>query len=141
MSLLEKINEEVDVDEVELRLGQRRMALIQQINEALERKGWKQARLADEIGKHDSQITRLLSPTSNPTLRTLVEIEDALGEDLITVNRNLKYKKRPELITKSERSGSQNVTAEDLGEEESSGGFAGNYEDVRDKAINGELIL
>lgn len=141
MSLLKEINEEVDVDEVELRLGQRRMALIQQINEALERKGWTQARLADEMGKEDSQITRLLSPTSNPTLRTLVEIEEALGQDLITVNRNLKYKKRPELITKSERSGSRNVTAEELAEEEDSGGFAGDYEDVREKAINGELIL
>jgi transcriptional regulator with XRE-family HTH domain len=141
MSLLKEINEEVDVDEAELRLGQRRMALIQQINEALERKGWTQARLADEMGKKDSQITRLLSPTSNPTLRTLVEIEEALGQDLITVNRNLKYKKRPELITKSERSGSRNVTAEELAEEEGSGGFAGDYEDVREKAINGELIL
>lgn len=92
MSLLEEITDDVDVDDVELRMSQRRMALIQQINEALERKGWTQARLAGEMGKEDSQITRLLSPTSNPTLRTLVEIENALDCELFTVNRNVQYK-------------------------------------------------
>lgn len=141
MSLLEELDDEVDIDDVERRMGQRRMALIQQINEALERKGWSQARLAEEMGKEDSQITRLLSPTSNPTLRTLVEIEKALGQDLFTINRNIKYK-WPELITESEGSGSRDVTADELPFEERSGaGFDGRYEDVRRKAVNNELIL
>jgi transcriptional regulator with XRE-family HTH domain len=141
MSLLEEINEDVDVDNVEIRLGQRRMALIQQINEALERRDWTQRRLAEEMGKEDSQITRLLSPRSNPTLRTLIEVEEALGEDLFTVNRNLKYKERPEIITESERSDSRDVTAEELATEADPGNLAGSYEDVREKAIDGKLIL
>ena len=141
MSLLEEINEDVDVDNVEIRLGQRRMALIQQINEALERRDWTQRRLAEEMGKEDSQITRLLSPRSNPTLRTLIEVEEALGEDLFTVNRNLKYKERPEIITESERSDSRDVTAEELATEAGPGNLAGSYEDVREKAIDGKLIL
>lgn len=92
MSLLDEITEEVEVDEVDLRLEQRRMALINQINEYLEEKGWDQSDLAEKMGKENSQITRLLSPTTNPTLKTIVEIESALERNLFTVHRNLKYK-------------------------------------------------
>jgi len=91
MSLLDQITDEVDVAEVDLRLEQRRMALINQISEYLEEKGWSQSDLAEEMGKEDSQITRLLSPTTNPTLKTIVEIESALGRNLFTVHRNIKY--------------------------------------------------
>lgn len=91
MSLLDEITEQVDVSDVDIRLEQRRMALISQINEYLEEKNWSQSDLAEEMGKEDSQITRLLSPTSNPTLKTLVEIESALERKLFTVHRNIKY--------------------------------------------------
>lgn len=92
MSLLDEIDKKTDINDVSIRLEQRRMALIQEIEEALERLGWEQKDLAEAMGKEDSQITRLLSPSSNPTLKTLVEIESALDQDLFTVNRNIKYK-------------------------------------------------
>jgi transcriptional regulator with XRE-family HTH domain len=118
MSLLEEITSEVGVDDVDLRLEQRRMALIQQIKELLEQKGWSRRRLAEEMGKEDSQITRLLSPSSNPTLKTLVEIESALDRELFTVNRNIERKHSFEdvpvevRIVKSNISKSQNLVGE-----------------------------
>lgn len=89
MSLLEEITTRVDIDDTTVRLEQRRMALINQIHDYLEEMDLTQGDLAERMGKQDSQITRLLSSDSNPTLKTIVEIESALGKKLFTVQRNI----------------------------------------------------
>jgi transcriptional regulator with XRE-family HTH domain len=141
MSLLDEITDQSEeVDDLDLRLEERRMALIQQINEALERKGWTQSRLAEEMGKEDSQVTRLLSPESNPTLKTLVEFEVALDRDLFTVNRNIKFKveerhlQEGQIIVSQAGEGvsGRPDTASSIEQRVRQGDIAGNYDQVKD---------
>ncbi len=54
-----------------------------QIHKLLEEKGWTQRRLADEMGKRESHISRILSGGGNPTIKTIVEFEEALDAEIL----------------------------------------------------------
>lgn len=54
-----------------------------QIHNLLEEKGWTQRRLADEMGKRESHISRILSGGGNPTIKTIVEFEEALDAEIL----------------------------------------------------------
>ncbi len=54
-----------------------------QINNLLKEKGWTQRRLADEMGKKESHISRILSGGGNPTIKTIVEFEEALDAEIL----------------------------------------------------------
>jgi len=60
------------------------------VNELLESTGMTQRELADKLGKKESYVSRILAGWSNPTLKTIVEFEVALGEDIIDFNLDLK---------------------------------------------------
>ncbi|NTW84040.1 MAG: helix-turn-helix transcriptional regulator [Chlorobiaceae bacterium] len=53
------------------------------ISELLESTGMTQRELADKLGKQESYVSKMLSGWSNPTLKTIVEFEVALGVDII----------------------------------------------------------
>ncbi|TLU52758.1 MAG: helix-turn-helix transcriptional regulator [Chlorobium sp.] len=55
------------------------------INELLEETGMTQRELAETLGKQESYISRVLSGWANPTLKTIVELEVALGKDVIDI--------------------------------------------------------
>ena len=59
--------------------------IAKRINDILERKRWSQADLARATGKKTPLVCRWLSGTHNFTIRTIAEIEAALGEELISV--------------------------------------------------------
>lgn len=48
--------------------------------------GMTQRELAAKLGKKESYISRILSGDANPTLKTIAEVEDALGVDVISFN-------------------------------------------------------
>ena len=62
--------------------------IAKRINDILERKRWSQADLARATGKKTPLVCRWLSGTHNFTIRTIAEIEAALGEELISVKKN-----------------------------------------------------
>ena len=62
--------------------------IAKRINNILERKRWSQADLARATGKKTPLVCRWLSGTHNFTIRTIAEIEAALGEDLISVKQS-----------------------------------------------------
>lgn len=102
-----------DVPEPVRRFVRKQAQLAAAISDALDAKGqtdgerWTQRRLAQEMGKKESAISRLLSVTQpdepqdhettdeaverllrgtgNPTLKTIVEVEAALGHELFVV--------------------------------------------------------
>ena len=61
--------------------------IAKRINDILERKRWSQADLARATGKKTPLVCRWLSGTHNFTIRTIAEIEAALGEELISVKK------------------------------------------------------
>lgn len=63
------------------------------VAEKLKLNGMTQRELADKLGKKESYISRVLSGDANPTLKTISELEDALGADVISFNLQ---KNRPE---------------------------------------------
>lgn len=138
MSLLDEIANAVGVSEAQRRLEQRRAALIQEIEEALDELGWSRKDLADAMGKKPSQVTRLLKRGTNPTLKTLAEVEAALDRELFTVNRNIKYKLRDRdlaegqmVISQSSESGQELAgTARTFPEQVEEEEYAGSYKDV-----------
>lgn len=59
------------------------MDLAVSIQEELKRKGMKQRDLARQLGMKDSQLSRILSGTGNPTLQTIARLASALGTELL----------------------------------------------------------
>lgn len=57
------------------------------IEEILRRKGWTQSDLAKAMGKRESEISKWLGGGHNFTIATLVKIEIALGESILSVKR------------------------------------------------------
>ena len=55
------------------------------IHAILEQKKMSQKDLATLLGKSESEISKWLSGTHNLELKTIIRIEDALGEDILTV--------------------------------------------------------
>ena len=54
------------------------------IHEVLVSKGMKQKDLAARLGKKEAEVSRWMRGTHNFTIGTLVSIEDALGEPIIS---------------------------------------------------------
>lgn len=57
------------------------------IDQVLKQKGWSQADLAKATGKKAPVVTRWVSGSHNFTIRTISEIESALGEDILLIKR------------------------------------------------------
>lgn len=55
----------------------------QQIFAILEEKGWSQSDLAKRLGKHKSDVSRMLSGLQNLTLKTITKLEAILETDII----------------------------------------------------------
>ncbi len=55
------------------------------IQAVLQQKGMSQKDLAVAMHKSESEISKWLSGTHNMELKTIVRIEDALGEDILAV--------------------------------------------------------
>lgn len=66
------------------------------IHEILLRKQWTQADLAKATHKTEALVSTWLSGSHNFTIRTIAEIESALGEDIISVKR---YRKNAEIVS------------------------------------------
>ena len=56
------------------------------LSELLESTGMTQRELAEKLGKKESSVSRMLAGWSNPTLKTIVEFEVALGKDIVDFN-------------------------------------------------------
>lgn len=61
------------------------MELAASLAERLEAKGMSKAELARKLNMKPSQLTRILSASSNVTIETIARLEDAIGEDLIHI--------------------------------------------------------
>lgn len=59
--------------------------IVDRIHTILENKGLKQKDLALRLGKNESEISRWMRGTHNFTIDTLISIEEALGEPIISV--------------------------------------------------------
>lgn len=57
------------------------------IHEILVKKNWSQADLARATGKKEALVSSWLSGKHNFTIKTIAEIEAALGEDIISIKR------------------------------------------------------
>ncbi|CAA6829871.1 MAG: Transcriptional regulator, XRE family [uncultured Aureispira sp.] len=55
----------------------------QQVFAILEEKGWSQIDLARRLGKHKSDVSRMLSGLQNLTLKTITKLEAILETDII----------------------------------------------------------
>ena len=60
------------------------------LSELLESTGMTQRELAEKLGKKESYVSRILAGWSNPTLKTIVEFEVALGKDILDFNLDIK---------------------------------------------------
>lgn len=63
--------------------GDKSMDIADQIIAILKAKGWSQKKLADALGKKESEISKWLSGTHNFTLRSLTKMEAILKEDIV----------------------------------------------------------
>jgi len=61
----------------------RNLAITEKVRKALEEKGWSKAKLAEEMGKRPSEVSKWLSGMHNITLKSIVKMEIALDIDLI----------------------------------------------------------
>jgi len=59
--------------------------LVDYIHFLLEKHGMTQRNLAEKLGKKESEISKWLAPGHNFTLKSLVKLEIALGEPLISL--------------------------------------------------------
>ena len=59
--------------------------IVDRIHESLERKGLRQKDLAMRLGKKEPEISKWMRGTHNFTIDTLISIENALGEPIISV--------------------------------------------------------
>lgn len=76
--------------EGESRFIRKQMDIAAQIDTFLRQTNWTQKNLAAESGLRPSQISQLLSGDANPTIKTIVAIEEALGKDVIVCPEFLK---------------------------------------------------
>jgi len=64
----------------------------QQVFAILEEKDWSQADLANRLGKHKSDVSRMLSGLQNLTLKTITKLEAILETDIILTPMKAKQK-------------------------------------------------
>lgn len=62
--------------------------IAKRIYDILKKKGWSKTDLAKATGKKTPVITKWMSGTHNFTMRTIAEIEVALGEEIISVKKS-----------------------------------------------------
>jgi transcriptional regulator with XRE-family HTH domain len=77
------------------------------ITEIMKLSGMTQRQLAEKLGKKESYISRILAGWANPTLRTIVEFEVALGQNIVEIPYQKKFHISAEIV---------NDTAWELGE-------------------------
>lgn len=65
------------------RFIKKQMDIAAQIHELLEKKGWTQKELSEKSGIPEQTLSTIRSGHANPTLKTLVNIEEALDTDII----------------------------------------------------------
>lgn len=65
------------------RLIAKQMDLAAQIDNYLKKSGWTRKKLAEQSGLQPSQITEILSGDANPTLHTIVKLEEAFNKSII----------------------------------------------------------
>ncbi|MBR4842719.1 MAG: helix-turn-helix transcriptional regulator [Bacteroidaceae bacterium] len=68
--------------------------IAKRIYDILKKKGWSKTDLAKATGKKTPVVTKWMSGTHNFTMRTIAEIEVALGEEIISVKKS-RPKSRP----------------------------------------------
>ena len=75
-------------------------AITNRISEILKRKGWSQVDLAKAMGKQEAEISKWLSGSHNFTIATIIKIETALEDEIISVKKYRKsvtgYTQKPE---------------------------------------------
>lgn len=59
--------------------------IVIRVNELLEKKGWTQKKLAEQLGKKPSEINKWLKGEHNFTLRSIAKLEVELGESILHV--------------------------------------------------------
>jgi ribosome-binding protein aMBF1 (putative translation factor) len=67
------------------RFVERQGAFAVRITEIMHVSGMTQRQLAEKLGKKESYISRIVAGWANPTLKTIVEFEVALGQDVIEI--------------------------------------------------------
>lgn len=65
------------------RFVSKNLDISQQIFAILEEKGWSQKDLAERLGKHKSDVSRMLSGLQNLTLKTITKLETILETNII----------------------------------------------------------
>ena len=83
-SLLQSVVESISLDK--RKFVKRQGEFAAKIDELLESTGMTQRELAAKLGKQESYVSKILAGWSNPTLKTIVEFEVALGKDIIDFN-------------------------------------------------------
>lgn len=61
------------------------MAIAERISDAIKRQGMKRVEFADKIGKHEAEISKILSGKHNLTIRSICKIEAILDEKIISI--------------------------------------------------------
>jgi ribosome-binding protein aMBF1 (putative translation factor) len=79
-----------DISQQEYKKVEKRMLLAARIDDAIKAKGWKKGDFAKMMKKNPSEISKWLSGTHNFTSDTLFDIEEALGVELINMNKSQK---------------------------------------------------
>jgi transcriptional regulator with XRE-family HTH domain len=67
------------------KLERKRRLIAKRIATILEAKGWSQQDLADAAGKGKSYISAIMAGEANLTLASIVNLEEALREEIISV--------------------------------------------------------
>ncbi len=84
MSLFQELVERIP--DVTKKYVNRQAGFATTVSEKLKDTGMTQRELAEKVGKKESYISRILSGNATPTLKTIAELEVALGEDVISFN-------------------------------------------------------
>ena len=96
-SLLKRVVESISPDK--RKFVKRQGEFAAKIDELLEQTGMTQRELAEKLGKQESYVSKILAGWSNPTLKTIVEFEVALGKDFIDFNnKGIFLQKVPGLV-------------------------------------------
>ncbi len=74
-------------------------SIIERIHHLLQQKNMSQKDLAQKLSKTESEISKILSPGHNMTLKTISKIEDALDEKIIMIPKPAQTNPSAELFT------------------------------------------
>lgn len=72
------------------RFIKKQMDIAAQIHELLEKTGWSQKELSKKSGVPEQTLSTIRSGHANPTLKTLIKVEEALDADIITTPKAFK---------------------------------------------------